>query len=648
MIDTLLATDAAAPASLFNFYPAPTLAAGALTPGQITVFLLSLAVLLGLARLLGEIARRFGQPAVLGEILAGVILGQTVFYQVAPEAFDWLFPQYETAHTVIDANVAGSLGSEANLADVVDAVESGDAAIESEKPYSPVYISLLMLMNLSVAFLLLVAGLEVDLSVVWRQGKAAAAVSITGMVIPFALGFGGAYLLPTQMGYDVESDALLTFALFVGIAMSITALPVIAKILMDLNMFKSDMGMLIMSSAMVNDLLGWIGFAVVLAMITAAPEIGLGAEEAASGGAGSGLGMTIGLTLLFVAGMLTAGRWAANKILPFIIAHASWPGGVLGFVLVMALLCGAATEAIGIHSIFGAFLAGVAIGDSKHLRAQTRETIEQFITNIFAPIFFAGVGLRVNFIEGFDFVAVLLVLGIAIAGKVFGCYFGAKLAGLSKRESWAVGFGMSARGAMEIILGQLALEAGLINETLFVAIVVMAIATSLFAGPGMQFALGQKSKRKLADFLDADAFKVLDCATRRDAIRQLSTLAAEHLGRSPEIVDAAVWQREQLMSTGLGQAIAVPHARLTDLKEPLVAIGLSPAGIDFDAADGQLAEIVCLILTPDDQPETQIELLDIVARTLGKDEVRREAVGAGNYTEFLAALSVAQAKQSEH
>ncbi|MEM8781846.1 MAG: cation:proton antiporter [Planctomycetota bacterium] len=639
MIDPL----AAAPSLL----PAPILAAGALTPGQITVFLLSLAVLLGLARLLGELARRFGQPAVLGEILAGVILGQTVFAQIAPGAFDWLFPQYETAHTIIDANVEGAPGSQAKLAAYAEAVESGDATLETEKPYSPVFISLTMLMNLSVAFLLLVAGLEVDLSVVWRQGKAAAAVSITGMVIPFALGFGGAYLLPEYMGYDAESDALLTFALFVGIAMSITALPVIAKILMDLNMFKSDMGMLIMSSAMVNDLLGWIGFAVVLAMITVAPEIGLGGEDAAAS-AGGGLGMTILLTLLFCGAMLTVARWAVDKILPFIIAHASWPGGVLGFVLVMALLCGAATEAIGIHSIFGAFLAGVAIGDSKHLRAQTRETIEQFITNIFAPIFFAGVGLRVNFIEGFDPIAVTLVLVIAIAGKVFGCYFGAKLAGLGKRESWAVGFGMSARGAMEIILGQLALEAGLINETLFVAIVVMAIATSLLAGPGMQLSLGQKTKRKLADFITADAFRVLDCATRREAIRQLSTLAAEHLDRNPEIVDAAVWHREELMSTGLGQAIAVPHARLTDLKEPLVAIGLSPAGIDFDAADGQLAEIVCLILTPDDQPETQLELLDIVARTLSQDEVRREAVNASSYTEFLAALSVAEAKQSEH
>jgi Kef-type K+ transport system membrane component KefB len=648
---TLLAQ---APSSLFSSL---TLAAGALSPQQITVFLLSMAVLLGLAKFLGELAKRYGQPAVLGEILAGVILGQTVLYQVSPDLYYWLFPEYVVLETTGAYAKAAPLATDATGSILTH--EDGTPVLdcESTRQLDGVFISLTMMFNLSVAFLLLVAGLEVDLSVVWRQGKAALWVSIAGMVVPFITGFGLAYTLPLAIGYDPSSDKMLPFALFVGIAMSITALPVIAKILIDLNMFKSDMGMLIMSSAMVNDLLGWIGFAMVLAMITVGvteagvlgdPSTAVNTDSGGGGASGAGLGMTILLTLLFCGAMLTVGRWAAHRILPWIQAHSTWPGGVLGFVLVASLVCAAATEAIGIHSIFGAFLAGVAIGDSSHLRQQTRQTIEQFITNIFAPLFFAGVGLRINFLEGFDLVAVSLVLGIAIAGKVFGCYAGAKLAGLSERESWAIGFGMSARGAMEIILGQLALSAGLITEKLFVAIVIMAILTSLIAGLAMQMVLRQKQKRRLMDLMTADMFAGhLACTDRRTAIRDLAQHAAKVTGLPGDTIDQAVWRSEQIFSTGLGHALAVPHARLEGLKRPVAIVGLSNPGIDFDAPDGQLAEVICLLLTPADDPDSQLELLDMIARAFATDEARRTALTANTFIEFKAALAVASANQSE-
>ncbi len=620
-----------------------TLAAGPLSVQQITVFLLSMAVLLGFAKFLGELAKRYGQPAVLGEILAGILLGQTVLAQASPDLYLWLFPQYVMTDTGA-VSMGATMAVEASGAVVTDTSGAPVLAGEPYKQIDGVYIALSMMFNLSVAFLLLVAGLEVDLSVVWRQGKAALWVSIAGMFVPFVTGFALAYALPVAIGYDAHSDKLIPFALFVGIAMSITALPVIAKILIDLNMFRSDMGMLIMSSAMVNDLLGWIGFAMVLALITVGGPDGIVSPDST----GHGLGTTIGLTLLFVVGMMTLGRWAADKILPWIQAHSTWPGGVLGFVLVTALVCAAITEAIGIHSIFGAFLAGVAIGDSRHLRQQTRQTIEQFITNIFAPLFFAGVGLRINFLEGFDLTAVTLVLIVAIIGKVFGCYYGAKFAGLSKRESWAIGFAMSARGAMEIILAQLALSAGLITEKLFVAIVIMAIVTSLIAGPAMQAILRRQQKRRLIDFLSADMFAgQLKSADRRSAIRELAQAATKAAGLDADTIDAAVWKREQVFSTGIGKAVAVPHARLAQLKKPVAIVGLSNAGIDFDAPDGQLAEIICLLLTPLDDPDSQLELLDMTARAFSTDEARRTALGAQSFIEFKAALAVASATESQ-
>ncbi|MEZ6192979.1 MAG: cation:proton antiporter [Phycisphaerales bacterium] len=622
-----------------------TLAAANISAEDVTRLLIALAVLLGLARVLGEVARKLKQPAVLGEILAGVLLGATVLGNPAllgPDGinvklYHWVFPEYMLNEA--GEQVQAVVVPPEHVTEISDGESRVDAPLLTLSEPKPVpetgFISTTMFLHLSAIFLLLVAGLEVDLSIVWKQGKAALLISATGMVIPFVLGFGLAYALPGVIGYEASSGLLLPFSLFVGIAMSITALPVIAKILMDLNMFRSDMGMLIMSSAMVNDLLGWIGFAMVLAMISGA---GVEAGHAAAGG--SGLLMTIGLTLLFVAGMLTIGRWLAHKSLPFIQAHTTWPGGVLSFVMVVALFCSAITESIGIHSIFGAFIAGVAIGDSKHLREKTREMISQFITNIFAPIFFAGIGLRVNFLAHFDLLAVALVLTVAILGKVIGCYYGGKWAGLSKRESWAVGFGMSARGAMEIILGQLAMAHGLITEKLFVAIVVMAIATSMLAGPAMQSAMGRTQRRRLADFISEKSFAgQLNATDRRTAIGELAQTAAKATGIGADEIDEAVWQREQIVSTGLPNALAVPHGRLKKLKHPVVVVGQSNSGVDFDSPDGSLAEIVCLLLTPAHQPESQLEMLRAVAEAFHSESVRRDCLAAATLTEFKAALA---------
>ncbi len=569
------------------------LAAAILKPSEITVLLLSLAVLLGLARLLGEIARQLKQPAVLGEILAGIVLGPTVFGTIAPEWFDWLFPYIGPVRT------------------------AGEGLIV-----------------LSATLLLLVVGLDVDLSTVWRQGKTTLMVSAAGIIIPFSCGFTLAMLIPKILGIG-SGASLFTFALFMGIALSITALPVIAKILMDLNLAKSDMGTLIISSAMLNDLVGWIGFAIVLALLSNA------SPDAVANPAGQyAVYKTIGLTLLFLLLMLSVGRWLAHRSLPYIQAHWSWPGGVLVFVMVIALCCAAFTEYLGIHSIFGAFIAGVAIGDSHHLSGRTRDHIHQFITNIFAPIFFASIGLRINFIEKFEWQAVLIVFLTAIAGKTLGCYLGARGAGVGKRESWAVGFGMTAQGAVGIILGELAHVAGLISQELLVAIIFMALGTSLISGPAMQKILRQKTKRTLVDLL-SDRHILM-----QPAARTVSRIIHEMASRAAEITDLpenelfdAVLQRERIMHTGLPNGLAVPHARLQKLNKPCLIIARSLEGIDFDAPDGTPAKIICMILTPTAQPETQIEILSQVATLLNKTDIQQKLLAIKTSTEFLAVLN---------
>lgn len=407
---------------------------GKLSHADVVHLLMQLSIMLLLGRLLSEALRKFKQPAVIGEILAGILLGPTILGMVKPEWFEALYPVPSPTATVLTGFV-----------------------------------------QVAVIMLLFIAGLEVDLHIVWQQGKQAISTSLLGLIVPFSFGFVFPYFFPDFFGI-ADQDEQLTFALFMGTAMAISALPVIVRILMDLNLFKSKMGMLVVASAMVDDLIGWLIFSVILGMI---------------GKRGDSFTIlnTVLLTISFVVIMLTLGRGLLNRILPWINKKLAWPGGVLSISLALCFLGAAFTEYIGLHAIFGAFIIGVAFGDSKHFSERAKEIVHQFINNIFAPLFFVSIGLRVNFIANFDWLLTTVILIIAFAGKIIGSGLGTRLGGFSWRESIAASFGMNARGAMEIILGLVALENGLINERVFVSLVIMALVTSITSGPLMKWVL---------------------------------------------------------------------------------------------------------------------------------------------------------------
>lgn len=417
-----------------------------LSSREIVIMLLSIAVLLSFARVLGEAARWFGQPSVVGEILAGVLLGPTVLGAVSPAVSSFIFPQHGPNAVVLNG-----------------------------------------LTTLGISLFLLAAGMEVDLSMIWRQGKAAFLVGTAGVIFPFSLGFAVAWLAPRSLLAEPNSDRLV-FALFIAVALSITALPVIVRILMDLNLYRTELGMIIVAAAIFDDITGWIIFAIILGMM------------GASSGHGFGTPHIIISTLGFAAIMLTFGRWLIHRVLAWLRVHTTRTGGILGFSLSLGLLGAAFTEWIGIHALFGAFLVGVAIGDSRHLKEHTRSIISQFIAFIFAPLFFASIGLRINFGTHFNWLLVLVMLLVILVGKIPSCALGARLSGLPWRESWAVGYGMMAKGTMGIILGLLALQNRVISETLFVAIVITSLITSMIAGPLMQRVL-RKEKRPAAQAL---------------------------------------------------------------------------------------------------------------------------------------------------
>ena len=555
----------------------------ALSSGEITALFLALGLLLATARVLGEVSRKIGFPSVLGEILAGVLWGPTVFGGLFPHGSALLFPMTGSQALVMDG-----------------------------------------LMTLGVTLFLMVAGLEVDLSTVWRQGKTALQIGVAGILFPFAVGFAAAWFFPRMLGSHLGADPVI-FALFMATALSISALPVIAKTLMDLDLYRSDLGVMVIAAAVFNDIVGWIVFAVILGMMGTTHPLTIG--------------QTIGLALGFALIMLTLGRFLIHRSLPWVQAHSTWPAGILAFALTLTLFSAAFTEWIGLHAIFGAFLAGVALGDSSHLRERSRAIIEKFISFIFAPLFFASIGLKVNFAANFDPLLVGTVLVIATIGKVLGCGLAGQAGGLPRNEAWAIGFGMNARGAMEIVLGLLALKYGIIGEKLFVALVVMALVTSLISGPMMQKLLHLKKPRRFTSFMTPKTFMNHIHANSRQEVITLLARAAAGAARLPEaLVTEMVLNREALMPTGIGNGLAVPHAQVKDLAAPVVAVGLSREGIDFDAPDETPARIIFLILTPVQDPGAQVEILADIAATFRIREIREKALGVGTYTEFLALI----------
>jgi Kef-type K+ transport system membrane component KefB/mannitol/fructose-specific phosphotransferase system IIA component (Ntr-type) len=556
-----------------------------LTPHDVMTMFMALATLLGCAKIAAELMQKLRQPPILGEISVGILLGPTVLGHYRPHLYETLFPTTGPMPIVLDT-----------------------------------------VTTLGVVFFLLTAGLEIDLRSIFRQGKSALLVSLFGVAFPFAAGFLGASAFPHEMG-AVEGANTLIFALFVGTALSISALPVIAKILMDLNLLRTEMGTVIISSAMFDDLVGWILFSFVLGMM----------HPPAGSTVGESVRHTIILVLLFVGLTLSLGRWLIDKILPVLQAHTSWPGGVIGFIFTLTMAGAAFTEYAGIHAVFGAFVIGIAVGESGHLRKRTSENIHQIVTNVFAPFFFASIGLRTNFVANFHLGLTLTVIGVACVGKLLGAGWGARLGGMDKTSSLAVGLAMNARGAMEIILGILALQAGLIRENMFVAMVIMALFTSLVSAPSINFLISRRRKLTLKDTVEARLFlPMLSANTRIGALREMCEVAAEAVSNAPERLLRLVSERERVLPSGWENELAIPHARVNGLTRPLVVVAKSD-GIDFDARDGKPARLIILILTGDNQ--SQHDLLADASELFSHREAVDQAVNATTFLELVAALN---------
>ena len=409
-------------------------AIGPIPAQAILTLLVQLAGMLLLARALAEVMRRMGQPAVIGELMAGVLLGPTVLGHFAPGAFEAAFPPVE---------------SQRHLLEIIS--------------------------WLGMVLLLLLTGIETDIRALRNLGRAAFMASVFGMVIPFATGLALGWLLPDAFLTDAANRPV--FALFLATAMAISAMPVIAKILLDLDLISHSTGLVILSAAVVDDTIGWLILSVIAGL--------------AAGGTFSPT--QLGVTLLWLALFLGVMRWVAYPLLrravQYVNENVDLTGADISLLLGFTFLAAAATEAIGVHAVFGAFVAGLLIRQLPRVHSHSLEVIEVFVVSSLSPIFFAFVGIRVDLWSLSGWALPAIVIGVAVFGKLVGCYLGGRLGRLSHWESLAVGFGMNARGAMELIVALIGLSLGLLTQEMYSTIVLVAVVTSFMAPLALRWTL---------------------------------------------------------------------------------------------------------------------------------------------------------------
>ena len=557
-----------------------------ITEQHLGLFLLQILLLLGIARGLGALAQRLGQPALLGEILTGVLLGPTLLGRVAPALYARIFPSDAVQFALLDA-VA--------------------------------YIGLLLL--------LLSAGLEVDVTVAWRQRGDALKISLTDIVLPMAVAFVPALLLPDR--YLPSADRRLVFALFIATVMTISAMPMTVKALHDLDLLKTDLGLLIMSALTINDIVGWAIFTLVLGFAT---QAGLDLGRVA---------LVLGATVVFAAVCIAFGRRLVAAGIAAVQKHRTSDAGlVLTFVCCVGLLAGLITHWLGVHALFGLFLAGIMAGGAPALSERTRHVINQMVHAIFVPVFFATIAVQIDFLANFDLLLVALLSVVGVVGRYFGAWVGARMTALSPWDRVTVAIAHTPGGSMEMIMALVALQSGLITLPVFVAILFSALASSIALGPALAWSL---RRRGVANVLDAFARRAMRLdlrgPTRWEAIRELCEGAAEQEGMpAAPALEAAVRAREETAGTAIGEGMAVPHARIPALPRPAVAFGRCATGLEWNAPDGLPAHLIFLILTPADDQGLQVQLLGALARGLGSEATRRRLIDARDEPEVWAVL----------
>ncbi len=412
-----------------------------LSEHHILLLILQVALLLLAARAGGELMRRLGQPPVIGNLLAGIILGYSVLGKIFPGVWAVLFP--------------------------IEAVQS--------------YL-LEVVAWLGVIFLITLTGMEVDIGLIRQQGKSVVWLGVMGIGVSFIAGVAFGAFLPNSLLTSPETRWLLAF--FLGATLSVSSVPVIAKILTEMGLLKRNIGQLTLATALAHDVLGWL----ILAAVAGAAATGsfnfAGIAKIAFG------------TIAFCAFSFTLGRRLLYAFLRWVSHHVGVEHALLTAVTLAMLVSAAIAQFLGIHATLGAFVVGVLLSESATVSSSVIRSVEAVTTAIFAPLFFAVTGLTVNLDILFQPSLLALTLAFtAVAGvsKILGSYWGGKLCGLDKWEATAIGLGTSVRGAMGLIVGIVGFSLGILTLDMFSIVIVMAVLTTVIAPPLMKRVLARVS-----------------------------------------------------------------------------------------------------------------------------------------------------------
>lgn len=404
---------------------------------ELLIVLVQLTLLLFVARVLGEALSSVGQPAVIGELLAGVVLGPSLLGFVAPGVYDAVFAVSESQFHLLEAIS---------------------------------WIGLIML--------LIVTGLETDIDLILNKGQTALVLSLGGVVVPFATGFLLGWFLP--VAFIAAASERLVFSLFLATAMSISAIPVIAKVLIELDVIRRDIGQLILAAGMVDDTIGWI----LLATVAGLARTGVFDLE--------GVATTVVSVVIFLVVAFTVGQQAIALLIRWVDNTVGSDIALLSTLMLSALAAGAVTQYIGLEAILGAFVVGVLVGQVERFDYEVQQTFEKMTLSVFAPLFFALAGLRMDVVALLDPTVLgvgVIVFAVACFGKFGGILAVSGFVGLSRWEGVTIGGGMNARGAMEIIVATIGLGLGILTTSMYSIIVAIAILTSLMAPAVMRWSL---------------------------------------------------------------------------------------------------------------------------------------------------------------
>jgi Kef-type K+ transport system membrane component KefB/nucleotide-binding universal stress UspA family protein len=424
------------------------------------ILIAQIALLMLVGRGLGEVMQRFGQPAIIGQLLAGLILGPSLFGWIWPQAHDLVFPNGAEQKSLITG-----------------------------------------IANIGVMMLLLLTGMETDLKLVRRVGAPAIAVTAAGVAVPFACGFALGEALPDSILADPRQR--LVAALFLGTALSISSIKIVAMVVREMNFMRRNLGQIIVSSAIMEDTVGWVIISITLSI-------------AGSGGVALGpLAKTVIGTVLFMVLSYTVGRRLVFQLIRWVNDTFVSDYAVITAILIVMCLMALITQAIGVNTVLGAFVAGVLVGESPILSQQIQDGLRGFITAFMMPIFFGLSGLSADLTILRDPHLLLLTGGlvaIATFGKFAGAFAGGRIGGLGNSESLALGCAMNARGSTEVIVASIGLSMGALTQNLYSMIVTMAVITTMAMPPMLRWSLKrlpidkQEQKRLATEALDAKGF----------------------------------------------------------------------------------------------------------------------------------------------